>query len=261
MLRRITRLKQSGLSLDDIRKELRQDLERVREGGVDLATREHERIHAEIIRVATREFVAQGYEATHVSTIIKKMGTTPHVFYGHFASKHQLLAECFRDIVDWNLRLVETKLADTQDPAQRLLSRLASDFALHAFGPEVVNLIRAEEGETRDIRKLLEESYGRLIQPLTADMEAMRPPGPASPGISTELLAYSLMGAFDNTQLRASWDGEYTRADLFRAHLWLFLAVKAALSGRVDIDAEVAAYEALIRQTAEFKPEVPPGLA
>jgi AcrR family transcriptional regulator len=100
LLRRISGLKQRGLSLRAIRKELRQDLERAGEGAVDLATREHERIHAEIIKVATREFVAQGYEATHVSTIIKKMGTTPHVFYSHFTSKHQLLAECFRDIVN-----------------------------------------------------------------------------------------------------------------------------------------------------------------
>jgi hypothetical protein len=49
------------------------------------------------------------------------------------------------------------------------------------------------------------------------------------------LRAYSLLGAYDNTQLRASCDDKYDRADLFPVHLWLYLAIRAALDGRVDI--------------------------
>ena len=59
-----------------------------------------------------------------------------------------------------------------------------------------------------------------------------------------------MLGAYDNTQLRASWDDKYDGADLLRTHLWLYLAVRAALDGRVDIDSEVKRYEELIQEAA-----------
>ena len=259
LLRRITELKQAGLSLEQIRSELKQDLARSSEAGVDLVAREHDRIHFEIIKVATHEFVTHGYEATHVATIIKKIGTTSQVFYRHFTSKHQLLAECFLNLVELNLRLVEPRLADKPDLGQRNLARLASDFALHALGSEVVNLIHSAEKQTNEIRKLLEESYGKIIAPIVADLDAVRPSG-SSWAVPTELLAYSLLGAFDNMQQRASWDDRYTRADLFRTHLWLLLAIRQALSGGVDIDIELSKYEEFIEEAAAREPELPPGL-
>ncbi|MCL5734710.1 MAG: TetR family transcriptional regulator [Actinobacteria bacterium] len=256
LLRQITELKQAGLSLEQIKSELQLDAAQSSEPGVDLVAREHERIHAEIVKVATHEFATQGYEATHVATIIKKIGTTPHVFYNHFTSKHQLLAECFLNLVELNLKLVEPRLADKHDLAQRNLARLASDFALHAIGSEVVNLTHSEEKQTGDVRKLVAESYGKIVQPIVADLDAVRPSGFSS-AVSTELLAYSLLGAFDNTQLRASWDDRYTRPDLFRTHLWLLLAIREGLSGRVDIDSELAKYEESIGEAAAGEPELP----
>ena len=80
--------------------------------------------------------------------------------------------------------------------------------------------------------------------------ERQRAPGKVPTGVPIELLAYSMLGAYDNTQLRASWDETYDRAALFRAHLWLFLAMRAALDGRVDVDSEVEAYEERIQQAA-----------
>jgi DNA-binding transcriptional MerR regulator len=258
LLRRIVELKQAGLSLAEIKEKLRRDLEQIDEPNVDVAAREHERVHAEIVRIATREFVTEGYEATHVATIIKKTQTTPHVFYSHFTSKHHLLAECFLNLTDWNLRLVETNLAHESDLGRRLLARLASDFAVHALGSEVATLIHSEEQQTDQVRALLEESYARIVDPMVADLETIHPVGSAGPTVSPELLAYSLLGAFDNTQLRASWDDKYSRYELFRTHLWLFLAIRAVLGGRLDIDTEMADYDDLVREVAARKPEVPP---
>jgi len=230
---------------------LKHDLARTSGSGVDLATREYGRVRAEIIAAATQQFVANGYEETHVATIVKKIGTTPHVFYSHFASKHQLLAECFRAMVECNLQAVETKLETTPDLAERLLARLASNAALHTLQSEAVSLIRAGTSEPpNEVPNALIHTYARIVERVAADIQAMRLPGAPTPAVPIELLAYSMLGAYDNTQFRASWDDKYVRADLFRAHMWLYLAVRAALDGRVDIDSEVKRYEALIQGAA-----------
>jgi DNA-binding transcriptional MerR regulator len=248
LLRRITKLKQTGLSLAEIKDELETELSLTSGNGIDLAAHEYERIHAEIIRTATQEFVANGYEDTHLATITKKIGTTPHVLYRHFASKRQLFAECFRVMIDANLQSVESMLQSTPDLSERLLARLASNVALHTLQSEAVSLIRAEApgGVSDD----LVETYAKIVERVTADMRTIRPAGARSASVPIELLAYSMLGAFDNTQLRASWDDKYDRLDLFRTHLWLHLAVRAALDGRVDIDSELEAYEDLIRKAA-----------
>jgi DNA-binding transcriptional MerR regulator len=251
LLQRITSLKQSGLSLAEIKEELQDDPALSKGSGIDLAAHEYERIHGQIVTTATEEFVANGYENTHLATIVKRIGITPHVFYTHFASKHQLLAECFGLMVDSTLRSVEAKLETTSDLAERLLARLAFDTALHTLQSEAVSLIRTEtSAPPNDASEVLIEMYARLAEQVAADIGAMRAPGRPAGGVPVELLAYSMLGAYDNTQLRASWDGTYDRADLFRAHLWLFFAMRAALDGRIDVDSEVAAYEERIRQAA-----------
>ncbi len=171
LLRRITSLKQSGLSLSEIKEELQEDLALTEGVGIDLAAHEYERVHAEILKTATEEFAANGYEDTHLSTIVKRIGITPHVFYGHFASKLQLLAECFRQMVDVNLQLVETKLETTSDLAERLLARLASNAALHTLQSEAVSLIRTESSEPpSDVSGALIETYARIVEQVAADI-------------------------------------------------------------------------------------------
>ena len=251
LLRRITSLKQSGLSLAEIKEELKPDLARTSDNGVDLAAQEYGRIHAELIRAATDEFVAKGYEDTHVAAIVKKIGTTPHVFYSHFASKRQLLAECFRVMADSSLQSVEPRLESTSDLVERLLARLSSNLALHSLQSEAVSLIRAEPSEPpSDPSGTLVQSYARVVKHLEEDIRAMCPPAGPTAAVPLELLAYSMLGAYDNTQLRASWDDSYDRATLLRTHLWLYLAMRAALEGRVDVDSEIRAYEQRIQEAA-----------
>jgi hypothetical protein len=47
---------------------------------------------------------------------------------------------------------------------------------------------------------------------------------------------------------------------VLRAHLWLFLAVQAALSGEVDIDSRLAHYDRLITELGATMPPLPPEL-
>jgi DNA-binding transcriptional MerR regulator len=244
LLMQIGELKQSGLSLADIREELEHTLDRANESGVDLAAQENARTHRAILKVATREFMTEGYKQTHVTTIIKKAGVTPHVFYAHFPSKRRLLVECHNTFIKWNAADRQPELATTTDFGERLLANLVGDLRVRALGVDVIGLIHSEgtHGES-DIRKFVEETFETIVSPMIEDLKAMRPAGSPAAPIPYELIAYSLLGAQDNSHMRASWDDKYDAADLLRTHLWLFLAIQAALSGEVDIDSRLARYE------------------
>jgi AcrR family transcriptional regulator len=228
---------------------------------VDLAGQESERIHGTILRVATEEFAAKGYEQTHVATIIRKSGVSPQVFYSHFPSKLQLLVESFHTFINWNLADVEPKLLASPDMGERLLWRLFADNRANAFGSDVLSHIGSEGGNGKiDKLKLAEQAWAGVVRQVVSDFSSVRAPGSAPPAISLELLSYSLLGAHHNASMRASWDEQFSRADLLRVHLWLWLAVLAAMSGEVDIDSRIAHYEDLIKEVAAREPETPPAV-
>jgi DNA-binding transcriptional MerR regulator len=260
LLERIGELKSDGCSLAEIKAELKNSLEKANQSGVDLAEREYERTHKAIRRVATQEFMTKGYKQTHVAAIIKKAGVTPHVFYAHFASKRRLLLECFNTFIKWNVADRQPDLATISDFGERLLCNLIGDLRIRALGVDVLALIRSEGAHKEsDLHKPVEEAFETIVGPMVADLEAMRPAGaPAS--VSDELVVYSLMGAMDNTHMRASWDTKYDRADLLRTHLWLYLAIEAAMSGEVDIDSRLARYEEHIQAIAARDLDSPPPL-
>jgi hypothetical protein len=53
-------------------------------------------------------------------------------------------------------------------------------------------------------------------------------------------------------------DKKYSRRDLLRTHLWLFLAVQAARRGEIDIDARMKRYDELIDRLSKDTPPLPP---
>lgn len=262
LLQKIDDLKRGGRSLSEIRDLLGEDLIRAQERGVDLVGQESDRIHRTILRVATEEFAEKGYERTHVADIIRKSGVTPQVFYSHFPSKLQLLAESFHTFISWNLAYVEPRVQATSDPGERLLWRLFADARANVFGSDVLSRISSEgvgDGRNGKVR-LAEQAWAGVVRQIIMDFEGARAPGSPSPAISLELLSYSMLGAHHNASMRASWDEHFSRADLLRVHLWLWLAVMAAMSGEVDVDSRLARYEDLIREVAAREPETPPAL-
>ena len=73
-----------------------------------------------------------------------------------------------------------------------------------------------------------------------------------------ELIALSLFGGFEQTVFRVAPGRAYTREELLRTHLWLFLAAQAARHGEIDIDARLRKYEGLIKRLASQMPPLPP---
>ena len=121
ILKKIAELKADGLSLAEIERELQPRVDQANETTVDLAAIEHERIHNQILAVASEEFTAKGYKNSHVTTIMRKLGITATVFYAHFPSKRRLLAECVTVLMSWSIKYVDREQAKTEDAAERLL--------------------------------------------------------------------------------------------------------------------------------------------
>jgi AcrR family transcriptional regulator len=261
LLRGIVALKAEGLSLAEIKIALEEDLSTARENVVDLAGQEYDRTHRAILRVATEQFASKGYERTHVASIVRKLGITPQIFYLHFPSKLQLLVESFHTFISWNLAHFEPEIMESQDIGERLLRRLIADYKASEFGSDVISQIRSEPTHSKaDKLRLADQAWDSVISRIKADFESVRPSASSRPSIPLDLLAYSMIGAHHNATARASWDERFTRADALRTHLWLWLAVTAAMSGEVDIDSRVARYEDLIKEVAARGPETPPSI-
>jgi DNA-binding transcriptional MerR regulator len=261
LLQRIAEMKQAGYSLKEIRSTLADDLARAERSQIDLAGQESERVRRAILRVATEEFATKGYKGTHVATIVRRLGITSQVFYSHFPSKLQLFVESFSTFLDWNMADVEHKVKESNDPGERLMLRLIADARANEFGSQVLAQINAEPSHSGpEKRTMAEQAWRGVVGTIVDEFESLRKPGDPPLPVSLELLAYSMLGAHHNASMRASWDNRYSRADVLRLHLWLWLTVMAAISREVDIGSRLPRYEDLVQEIAARRPDTPPAL-
>jgi AcrR family transcriptional regulator len=214
-------------------------------------------VRGRILHAATIEFMTNGYEGAHVSTITQEAGVTPYVFYANFASKAQLLAECFSFSVKCGAALVESQLAGTSDLAERHLRLVTGTVGAQVLGADALALVRVQgmRGES-DLRKPLEEAWATVVSRISRDLTAMRPHASPTPPVPDELTALGLLGAFDSLYMRSTWDDTYTMTGLLSAHLWLFLVVQAAMSGEIDVASRLPQYVDLVREVAAREADV-----
>jgi AcrR family transcriptional regulator len=256
-LHEIRRLKEQGVPLDEIRERIRPLVERGQAEEPDLVARRTQQTRDAILQAAALQFARRGYRRTRLGDVIKEVGITPPVFYAHFSTKRQLFIEAFNVFVHWMGDLIEPPLADEPDPAVRLLMRFYAYWGLQRLSPDLLSLARAEalqeDGETR---AAVQEAQRWITSGPMRDLAGLRR-GPGDPPVSDELMAYSLYGAGEEIFMRASWDDAYSPREILRAHLFLYLAVDAAYTGRGDTIERLSSYEPLIDRLIEQGPPVP----
>ena len=262
ILREIAELKRMGRSIAQIESELQYRVERANEVNVDLVTQERERIHNRILALAIQEFAVEGYARTHVTALMRRLGITATVFYSHFPSKHALLAECVTVLLKWSLSRADETTAQVEDPAERFLREVFSHsrvFELGATGSAVLCVEAAADGA--ELRTSIERSLEATLARIAGQFPTSSSPGPGGGrAVSDTLIALSLLGAYERTAVCAPSHPHHGREEVLRAHLWLFLAVQAALSGEVDIDSRLARYDRLITELGATMPPLPPEL-
>jgi DNA-binding transcriptional MerR regulator len=261
MLAKIAELKEQGLSLSEIETELQPQLDQANEAGVDLGAQEYERLHNQILAVAAHEFATKGYKNAHVTTIMRKLGITATVYYTHFASKRRLLAECVKVLMDWSIDYVDQEQSKTEDPAERLLWNIFGHSRVFELGAAALAVIRVEgTDDDAEFHNSIEAGLDVTVQHILADLDQEQHKYPHPSQLPGDLVALNLFGAYEHVAFRSRFDKEYSRKELLRGHLWLFLAAQAGRNGEIDIDSRVARYDALIDRLSSAMPPLPPQL-
>ena len=259
LLDEIARLKEAGLPLGDIKRALSARVESAGCLDFDLVAEQTVQIRQSILTVAARLFARKGYKRTRITDIIREVGVTPQVFYGHFSSKRELFVEAFGVFVGWMHGFLEPQLMDEPDPAARDLARVHGYMGVQALSPDMMSLVRSEAmHEDGDMRRLVEKSYRDMMGGTLEDVALLRRHGGARLPAVDELMAFGMLGAVENIVMRASWDERYSNEDVFWTTLCMFLAVEAVLTGRVDLSDRLARYAETVRRLAAQPPPVPP---
>ncbi|MHB1345594.1 MAG: TetR family transcriptional regulator [Thermoleophilia bacterium] len=269
LLERIQVLQAEGMPLTDVRRALASHLDVGRVNEIDLVARQTDRTRRAILEAAARQFARNGYRRTRIADIIRDVGISPPVFYHHFQTKRQLFTRSFNVFVSWMEGFIERQLATETDPGLRILSRMRAYFGLQAASENQLWLARFEAlHEGGEAREAAQDSLRGIIENIQADLVNFRGEGEngpkgegeGGPPIPDELVAYSLLGALEISGMRASWDDRYSRRDVMWTHLHIYLALKALLSGRLDISEETARYAGEVERLAALPPPVPPAV-
>jgi AcrR family transcriptional regulator len=251
ILREVRELKEAGLSLHEIQRDLRAQLERAQCTEIDLAAQEYQRIHSAILSAAAEEFAAKGYKNTHVSGIYKKLGITVNVFYEHFPSKRALFGEYLAAVVSWNDEYLESLKGSVRDPIERLLWSLFVNFSVFELGIEARALLAQASGGEGALRQDLEAGHRGVVAHLKTILSSWTRRDDLPPDVTDDLIAETLYGSAD-LLFRFSSRSVDRRA-LIRSHLWTFLALVDARTGGIDTEFEMQRCEPLIDYFATHK--------
>ena len=259
LLQEITRLKAEGLSLREIRERLRDRVETAGRSGVDLVAKQTADTRDAILQTAARRFAERGYERTRIGDLCKEVGITAQVLYGIFPSKRHLFIACYDVYFEWMRKQVEPPIEETGDSAARLAWRSWASYGIQALSPDLQALARVEAFHPEsELRSLVRGVYGKILAGTGGELAEGRRAG-ANPGLfDDELVVYAFLGALENMQMRASWDNAYTRQDVMRNLVAIFMAVRAAYAGRIELSEEWEAVAGLVDRLAASTPR-PPG--
>ena len=73
-----------------------------------------------------------------------------------------------------------------------------------------------------------------------------------------ELVAYSFLGAIEHSTMRFTWGDKYSHRDIMLTHLFLYLSVEAAYTGRSEVGERMDCYLPLVERLLAEGPPVPP---
>jgi AcrR family transcriptional regulator len=259
LLDEISNLKAAGLSLRGIRDRLADRIEAAAENGVDLVAEQNEVTRAAILQAAARRFAEHGYDGTRINDICRDVGVTGQSLYGLFPSKRHLFIACYQVYYEWMNVQVAGPIEQTDDSAARLAWRSWAGYGIQGFSPDMRAMAYLEASRPEsELRPFVREIHEKLLAGMAEEMARDRgpTPGPNDGLFDEELVTYAFLGALEIMQMRASWDAKYTKKDLLRTLLAMYMAVRAAYQGRVDLTKDWEAVSALVDELAASSPKV-----
>jgi AcrR family transcriptional regulator len=256
LLREIEALRQQGLRRSAIRSRLEERVLAVSDTGVDLVARRAEETRQAILIAATRRFARKGYKGTRMADLIGELEITPQVLYAHFATKRDLFVACYKVAVQVMDAFLRPRFESARDSAELQVWYMYADSGIKAFAPNLMILATEVAQHDEEARRDLREAYQTIFGDTVSDFRSMRR-SEADPPFSDELIAHAIVGAFEQMLVRASLDDEYSWRDVAHNALGLFLAVRAAYQGELDLSDLTTRYGELLDEVASLPPPLP----
>lgn len=249
LLQEIARLKEEGLELKEIEDRLADRVEEAAADAGDIVARHNEQTRSAILEAAARRFADLGYEKTRISDICREVGVTSQVLYGNFPSKRHLFIACFQVYFGWMHARVVPAIEGTEDSAARLAWRSWASYGIQALSPDLQALARVEAMDAEsDLRAEVRQTFRAMLADSEKELAGERKVGANESLFDDVLVTHALLGALENMQMRASWDDSFTTEDVMRNHVTIFLAVRAAYAGRVDLTEDWEKVAALVKE-------------
>jgi TetR/AcrR family transcriptional regulator len=133
------------------------------------ASRDPQRTRSTILRVATAEFAARGFDGARVDRIAERCGLSKNMLYYYFGPKEELFVAVLEHVYQ-QLRNHQSKLSvQPDDPAGALRQLIHHTFIAFKEQPEVIRLLNEENlYEGRHIRrsKRIRSLYHPLLETL-----------------------------------------------------------------------------------------------
>ena len=233
-LAEITHLKESGLSLDQIRSRIKQCNERLPPEDVDLVAEHLLETRAAILNVATRHFASKGFRGTRVMDIIEELGMPPLIFYRYFPTKRELYLETVDRFSDLMVKHIEGQLEGEEDVLRRAMLRVRGYLGIQSVFPDMLTFVKAEAMTHGDeSRAQLRKTYAKLLTPAQEDLKRLGREHENASSHEDELLSYALMGVLEATGMRVFWDKKYSVADYYWVNLEVTLGfVERYITGK-----------------------------
>ena len=257
LLKKITELKSRGLSLRQIQDGLAEHIALAAENDVDLVAKQTEVTRRAILEAAARRFVEHGFEHTRVNDICRDVGITGQALYAHFPSKKHLFIACYDIYFEWMNVQVAPPLQATEDSAARLAWRAWAGYGIQGFSPDLRAIAHLEAAHPEsDLQGFVRELYEKLLAGTAEELGTQRQPNANDGLFNDELITYGFLGVQESMQMRAAWDVKYSKRDVLRNFLMMFMAVRAAYQGRIDLSDDWAAVADLVEKLSLTSPQI-----
>ena len=249
-LKQIQRLKEEGLTLEEIRARVEGDGEGADED-VDLLARQAEVTRTLIVEKAAAQFSRQGYRATKMADIATAAGIGPLTLYRYFAAKRELFIEAVDILVERALKYTESLILPEADEVKRYLLRVRGFLEVRNISREMLTFVRAEALlADPEARRFLIRTYEALTKALVDDLRILRESNGTTIRSSDEMMAYALLGVMEETAMRLQFDDRYSVEDYLWTNLEAYLPIRAQYAGRSVPRNDADAYQEIITELA-----------
>jgi len=158
--------------------------------------------HEQILRAAIKTFARKGFYNTRISDIAKEANVADGTIYLYFKNKDNLLVSLFEESMNQIIQMVEEKLANVDDPIEKLRTFIRFHFELiqkDKFLSEVISVeLRQSNKFIKEYKNIKFKEYLNIISAIIREGQSR---GLIAKHLVPGILKRIIFGALDELTL------------------------------------------------------------